>query len=197
MEAGAQSEDARHEAIKQKAILKAAFGVFAQYGFRRTAMEDIARAAGVSRPALYLHFRNKEDIARSLVRFYFDDAEQELARALTADGPPGAVLAGAFRAMAGQIKAVLLDSPHGMDLLETGNTVAADIVAEGTRRKAVCLAGWLERERAAGRIAFDDDPEALARLMLGALEGVKAPPYAAYLADIDRLAALFGKALAA
>jgi AcrR family transcriptional regulator len=59
---------------RRQAILKAAFDAFCSYGFRRTSMEDIARGANMSRAALYLHYRNKEDIFRSLAQFYYDDA---------------------------------------------------------------------------------------------------------------------------
>ena len=47
-------------------ILSAAFTLFGRYGFKRTSMEDIASEAGLSRAALYLQFRNKEDIFRDL-----------------------------------------------------------------------------------------------------------------------------------
>ncbi|MEM7717163.1 MAG: helix-turn-helix domain-containing protein, partial [Cyanobacteria bacterium P01_A01_bin.68] len=51
---------------KKKAILQASFTTFLQYGFRRTSMEDIASSLGISRAALYLHFKNKQEIFRSL-----------------------------------------------------------------------------------------------------------------------------------
>jgi AcrR family transcriptional regulator len=46
------------------ALLEAAVGVFARYGFRKTSMEEVARAAGVSRQGLYLQFANKEELFR-------------------------------------------------------------------------------------------------------------------------------------
>jgi AcrR family transcriptional regulator len=45
-------------------VLDAAVGVFARYGFRKTSMEEVARAAGVSRQGLYLQFANKEELFR-------------------------------------------------------------------------------------------------------------------------------------
>ncbi len=39
-------------------------GVFARYGFRKTSMDEVARAAGVSRQGLYLQFANKEELFR-------------------------------------------------------------------------------------------------------------------------------------
>ena len=41
---------------RQEAVLEAAVGVFARYGFRKTSMDEVARAAGVSRQGLYLQF---------------------------------------------------------------------------------------------------------------------------------------------
>ena len=39
---------------RREALLEAAVGVFARYGFRKTSMDEVARAAGVSRQGLYL-----------------------------------------------------------------------------------------------------------------------------------------------
>jgi AcrR family transcriptional regulator len=47
-------------------ILAAALGVFGRYGYRRTSMELIAEAAGLSRPALYQYFAGKEEIFRAM-----------------------------------------------------------------------------------------------------------------------------------
>jgi AcrR family transcriptional regulator len=52
---------------KQRALLDAAIGVFARFGYRKTSMDDIARAAGVSRQGLYLLFSNKEELFRRAV----------------------------------------------------------------------------------------------------------------------------------
>ncbi len=50
-------------------------------------MEDIARGAGMSRPALYLHYRNKDDIYRHLVRQHYDGAVAAVESALAGGGP--------------------------------------------------------------------------------------------------------------
>jgi len=42
-------------------------GVFARFGYRKTSMDDVARAAGVSRQGLYLSFANKEELFRRAV----------------------------------------------------------------------------------------------------------------------------------
>jgi AcrR family transcriptional regulator len=53
--------------VRQLGVLDAAVGVFARYGYRKTSMEEVARAAGVSRQGLYLQFANKEELFRRAV----------------------------------------------------------------------------------------------------------------------------------
>ena len=49
---------------RREVLLDAAIGVFARYGFRKTSMDEVARAAGVSRQGLYLLFADKEELFR-------------------------------------------------------------------------------------------------------------------------------------
>ena len=51
---------------KRARILDGAMKVFLAYGYSRVTMDDIARAAEISRPALYLLFKNKADIYRAI-----------------------------------------------------------------------------------------------------------------------------------
>lgn len=63
------SERAASEAAKARhaAIVAAAAGVFLRYGFKKTSMDDLARAAGLSRQGLYLHFPTKETLFKEAV----------------------------------------------------------------------------------------------------------------------------------
>jgi len=54
------------DAAKRDKVLAAALDVFLRYGYKRVTMNDIAEAAGISRPALYLVFENKEEIFKSV-----------------------------------------------------------------------------------------------------------------------------------
>lgn len=55
---------------RRRMLLDAAVGVFTRFGFRKTSMEDVARAAGVSRQGLYLLFSNKEELFRRAVEHF-------------------------------------------------------------------------------------------------------------------------------
>ncbi|SDN40713.1 transcriptional regulator, TetR family [Lutimaribacter pacificus] len=186
---------------RQKAILGAAFEAFRQYGFRRTAMEDIARGAGMSRAALYLHYRNKEDIFRSLAAYYYQTAEQAIRAELRPGRPMAEALPAAFRAQAGELFEALLTSPHGDELLDTKYANAADVAEAGEARLAEIYADWLTGEATAGRCdlsPYGGDARAVVATILAGLHGMKAgqPSYADYRARADRLGAMFGRALA-
>jgi AcrR family transcriptional regulator len=71
---------AQHES-RQSAVLEAAVSVFARFGYRKTSMDDVARAAGVSRQGLYLSFANKEELFRRAVEH---SLSSQLACAITA-----------------------------------------------------------------------------------------------------------------
>lgn len=63
---------------KRDAILTAAMEVFASYGFKKTTVGDIIRAAGVSRATVYKHFADKDEIFDAVV-------EREMREMLTED----------------------------------------------------------------------------------------------------------------
>src|SRR6202790_21831 len=52
---------------RQLVVLDAAVAVFARFGYRKASMDEVARAAGVSRQGLYLQFANKEELFRKAV----------------------------------------------------------------------------------------------------------------------------------
>lgn len=66
---------------KVSALLEAAVGVFARFGYRKASMDDVARAAGVSRQGLYLSFANKEELFRRAVAY---SLRNQLAAAISA-----------------------------------------------------------------------------------------------------------------
>src|SRR5260370_9883596 len=49
---------------QREAILVAATAIFLRYGFKKTSMDDVARAAGVSRQGLYLYFDTEDLLFR-------------------------------------------------------------------------------------------------------------------------------------
>ena len=54
-------------------IIKAAFKVWGRNFYRTTSLTDIARELGVSKPALYRHFRDKDALLGEMFTTFFDD----------------------------------------------------------------------------------------------------------------------------
>lgn len=54
-------------ALTRDAVLKAALPVFSAKGYAATTLEDVAQAAGVTRGAIYWHFKNKADLYATLL----------------------------------------------------------------------------------------------------------------------------------
>lgn len=55
-------------------ILDAAMAVFRRHGFRRSSIEETAEAAGLTRQALYHHFKSKEALFRAVIERVHDSA---------------------------------------------------------------------------------------------------------------------------
>src|SRR5260370_32559704 len=70
---------------QREAILVAATTIFLRYGFKKTAMDDVARAAGVSRQGLYLYFDTKDLLFRESLQHLMSNLISA-ARAAAEDG---------------------------------------------------------------------------------------------------------------
>lgn len=86
--AGAAGTGARAEATRRR-LLHAARSLFGEHGFASTSVDEVVRAAGVTKGALYHHFRDKDDLFRAVVEQvkvdvtaaaaerYFDDSDND------------------------------------------------------------------------------------------------------------------------
>ena len=60
-----QLEDS-HKGMREN-IVSAATEVFSRYGFKKTSMEDIARALRMGKSSIYYYFKGKEEIFQAVV----------------------------------------------------------------------------------------------------------------------------------
>src|SRR6185437_850924 len=60
-------------------VQKVALELFAEQGYEKTSLREIAERLGVTKAALYYHFRSKEDIVRSFVEDYRAELEKVIA----------------------------------------------------------------------------------------------------------------------
>jgi AcrR family transcriptional regulator len=166
------------------ALIAAARPLFAERGFADVGTEEIVRAAGVTRGALYHHFDGKRDLFEAV----YEQIEVELAERIAAGAlqanaasPLEAMRAGAemFLQVSTEPEAqriVLLDGPsvlgwdrwreiaaaHGLGLIEATLQAAIEagaIDAQPVRPLAHVLMGALDE--AAMLVARADDPETM------------------------------------
>jgi AcrR family transcriptional regulator len=71
-------------------VLSAAIRVFAELGYRRASLRDLAEAVGLSKPALYHYFNTKEELLVELYRGVLSESIQA-ARAIAARDLPADV----------------------------------------------------------------------------------------------------------
>lgn len=114
---------------RQEQLLDAALGVFLRYGFRKTSMEEVARAAHISRQGLYLHWKTKEDLFRATVR-HFLHSTLRAASAQLADGnlPLKERLIRAFDTVMGRFVGML--GSDAEDLAEASSALVGNLLVE-------------------------------------------------------------------
>jgi AcrR family transcriptional regulator len=66
-----QQQPSTRERIQQTAI-----ALFSEHGYEHTSLREIAEQLGVTKAALYYHFKTKEDIAASFFDSYAEDVDR-------------------------------------------------------------------------------------------------------------------------
>jgi TetR/AcrR family transcriptional regulator len=72
MDSSTRHPRTRIQTEKRELILKAALEMFSAHGFRGATVDEIADAAGMSKPNLLYYFRNKEEIHGTLMQRLLD-----------------------------------------------------------------------------------------------------------------------------
>lgn len=162
--------------LKTQRILDAALAVFCRYGYRKTSMLDIAQAADMSRAALYLHFKNKEDVFRAGSERAHASVMAQVTAALAEPGPVFTRIETALLAFQQGLMADISASAHGQELFDANMTLAADITLSARASLTASLAGALEQAEAAGDIALrrvEATAAQVAALLVASMDGIK------------------------
>lgn len=159
---------------RRLAIVRAGAGVFLRYGYRKTAMEDVARAADLSRQGLYLHFPAKDELFREVIAYLGGLAVEALRAELARPGVKlEARLIAGFDAMAAS--ALTGHDPAALrELFTAARELVADEVEKIDRQIVAELATALTRPRKAGsRSVARVSPRALAEHLYVASYGLQ------------------------
>ena len=148
---------AREDGAKRRQILDGARRVFLSVGFDGASMNEVARAAGVSKGTLYVYFASKQELFAALLRDEKREQAEQLCR--YQDGPDLRANLQAY----GVRLAELLLRPESVAHLRTVMAVAPKFPEIGrafyeagpeTGRRR--LARYLDREVESGRFACPD-----------------------------------------
>lgn len=170
---------------KEQRVRAAALEVFLRHGYRKVTMDDIARGAGMSRPALYLVYPNKEAVFRDVVRSGLRAILREIERGLEGRHDLGGQLRHVLEVSLVAPFESVARAPAAGELLHASFDFVADVFEEFDQRLAKIVARLL---RAAAREpgALRPSAEARARVLIAAARGFKL--VAKEAADLRRLA---------
>jgi AcrR family transcriptional regulator len=117
-------------AERRQQLLATALDAFSEHGFTQTSMNDIAEAAGVTKPVLYQHFRSKRELYLELLQDLGQRLREDVGKAASEAGTPREQVEGGMRAYFGWVQ----DHRGGFDILFAGDTRRdAEFVEEVTR----------------------------------------------------------------
>jgi AcrR family transcriptional regulator len=85
-------------ARRKRQLLDVALREFAERGFHQTSMDDVAEAAGVTKPVLYQHFKSKRDLYLELLDDVGGRMMDGIAKAVAAANGPRQQVEAGFRA---------------------------------------------------------------------------------------------------
>src|SRR6267378_5434778 len=130
-------------------ILDAAMLVFRRQGFRRSSIEQAAEAAGLTRQALYHHFKSKEALFRAVIERLHENAlAAEIATADASEKAGGTlaeILTAEITARIRELIAPLEGSPHIEELFSEHLLQARDLYQKYAAHYAEQLTATIER----------------------------------------------------
>ncbi|MBM7112430.1 TetR/AcrR family transcriptional regulator [Archangium primigenium] len=138
--------DVSGEDSRRRALLDTAMGVFVRHGYRKTSMDEVARAAQISRQGLYLHFSTKEELFRASIRQFLDSTLRTASAVLEdATLPLDTRLARALDEGYGRFAGKA--NPDALDLVEASHALLGTLVEEHEDLFAEALARALRASR--------------------------------------------------
>jgi AcrR family transcriptional regulator len=124
-----RSTESSTSAGRRVELLDAAAQVFLRYGYKKTTMDEVARAAGLSRPGLYLHFPAKELIFRAAVAHLLERALSAAREALrNVKRPLDVRIVEGFVAVHGHTIGRGVSAEHLAELIDSANVFAKEDV---------------------------------------------------------------------
>jgi AcrR family transcriptional regulator len=150
-------------------VLAVALDTFARYGYRKTSMEDVAHAAAISRPGLYLLFGSKQELFTTAVTQALDRSLAAVTEVLAdRDRLLGDRLLRAFDHWTGRYIGAMSREVHS--LAEEYRDLLGPVISEYPQRFAALLHAALAESLDPAQAPRSD---AVAQTLISAAIGIK------------------------
>ena len=158
-------------------VVSAAVRAFRRHGYAGTSLDALTRATGLRRGSLYAAYPDKRALFLAALDHYATATVGHFERALAVGDDPVAAIAQAL----GRVARVATEGEgrHGCLMVNAASEMAGvdpeiqKAVASALARLEAAFAGAIERAQAAGRVAADADPQALGRLCVAVMQGLR------------------------
>jgi AcrR family transcriptional regulator len=168
---------ARPKEFDPEAALAAAMELFWRKGYDKTSLDDLGAATGVGRQSLYDTFGDKRRLYLRALDAYRESTQAALRKLLASHPRPREGFEALFLGIVNEPRAghergcLLLAANLERDL---GDREIAQLVKRNQVEVVAIFEEALARGRAAGDLAADKDPAAIARFFLAAIQGLRA-----------------------
>lgn len=150
---------------RREHILRVAEQLFQHYGFTKTTVADIARAAEVGVGTVYLEFRSKEDIASALSVKRYGCVLAAMRAAAESEGSYAERLLALFQARLARLSAYAHEGPHSKELIRGACMATDQAHARFCAEEEDLLAGFLSAAAESGEFRVPA-PRDAARVIL-------------------------------
>ena len=167
---GGRAAGVRRPVYDAASLLAVAVGEFNTRGYDATSMEDLSRAAGITKSSFYHHVSGKEDLLRAALQRALDGLFVILDERHAATGLAVDRLRYIVRR---QVEVLQAELPYVTLLLRLRGNTATERWALERRRAFDAAVGDLVREAVdAGQMRADLDPAVAARLLSGTVNSI-------------------------
>lgn len=150
-------------------VLRTSQKLFLHHGFQKVTLADIAKEVGVSRPTLYQHFPNKQEIFRALIAEWQTDSLAKIEERLDRVSPVAIQLKTAIDIWIIEPFEIIQSSPRVADFQDATFSFAEETIDAGYSKFESVVRSILESENLDISISVPD----LAHLMVVSLRGFK------------------------
>ena len=168
---------ARPESFNHEAVLDSVVRVFWRKGYEATSIQDLVEATGLNRSSLYNSFGSKHQLFLAAIDHYLVRVNQERLHKLNTNENARKALQAYF----GDLLAFSVGEGRELGCLITNtsvevaphNTPIRNKLRQSLRKVEEAFFETIQRGQAQGTIRTTGDPKALARFLVGAVQGLR------------------------